>query len=185
MCFRIKDKPRLNYKHFQDDIQIFYYFIGPECAPCIKTAFRSLSFKSRKMRFNSPVKRLSKQTLDYLTNIDNRDHIGIIAEIQKGRRKIGLGVGRCKRIPEKRDTAELAVTVVDKYQNKGIGTGLTAVLSKIAMEQGIRRFHAHVNRENISIIKLIEKFKGRIIYQDYNEALYEIELNNDSIKLPF
>jgi RimJ/RimL family protein N-acetyltransferase len=179
MCIKIKDKPLLHTHYSKsNDMEIYFYFVGPECAQCLKRGLRALSYKSRKQRFNTPIKKFSKNMLNYLTNIDNEDHIGIIAETRKKRMTLGLGVCRCKRIPEYPDTAELAVTIVDKYQNMGIGTMLTKLLSKIAREKDITKFHAHVNKDNIPMIKLIEKFSSTIIRSNYNEILYEIDLCN-------
>ena len=54
----------------------------------------------------------------------------------------GLGVARYVRNPERPDAAEVAVTVIDDRQGKGIGTLLLEVLSARAREEGIATFTA-------------------------------------------
>ncbi len=177
MCIKIQDKPVLYTENLKKSKSVLYYFICPECAWCLTRGLKTLSLKTRKQRFNTPLKNFSAIQIEYLTNIDNYNHIRIIAEKKIVKWTIGLGVGRCKRLPEKPDTAELAITIVDKYQNRGLGTKLIALLSILSLERDITKFCAHVNKENTAMINLLENFYGKVTSQDYNDAVYEIDLN--------
>ena len=70
----------------------------------------------------------------YLTEIDHHDHEAIIAlEEESGE---GIGVARYVRNPTHPETAEVAVTVIDEWQGRGLGTLLLEVLGQRARAEG-------------------------------------------------
>ena len=82
--------------------------------------FARLSPESRYRRFLAPTAELSEATVRYLTEIDHHSHEAMIAlDEQTGER---IGVARYVRDPDQPDVAELAVTVIDDWQGKGLGT---------------------------------------------------------------
>ena len=52
---------------------------------------------------------------------------------------------------------DLAFTIIDAYQGKGVGTLLLHHLTAIAKEAGLRQFVAEVLSENAPMLKLFEK----------------------------
>jgi len=91
--------------------------------------FERLSPESRYRRFLSPVPRLSDRALRYLTEVDHHDHealIGIAHDCS------GVGVARFVRSEEDPELAEAAVTVVDDWQGRGLGTALLVLLAERA-----------------------------------------------------
>ena len=76
----------------------------------------------------------------YLTEIDHHDHEAIAA--LDARTGEGIGVARYVRDPQRRDAAEVAVTVIDDWQGKGVGTLLLEVLGARARQEGISSFTA-------------------------------------------
>ena len=102
--------------------------------------FERLSAQSRYQRFLAPMPALSDSMLRYLSHIDHRDHEAIVAlDEQTGE---GLGVARYVRNSEHPDRAEVAVTVIDDWQGRGLGTLLLEVISARAREAGITTFTA-------------------------------------------
>jgi len=96
--------------------------------------FERLSAESRYRRFLAPMKELTESTVRYLTEIDHHDHEAMIAlDEQTGE---GIGVARYVRDPDHRDVAEVAVTVIDDWQGRGLGTLLLEVISARAREEG-------------------------------------------------
>jgi GNAT superfamily N-acetyltransferase len=76
--------------------------------------------------------KLTEGMVRYLTEIDHHDHEAIIAlDEQTGE---GIGVARYVRDQERPEVAEVAVTVIDDWQGRGLGTLLLEVISARARE---------------------------------------------------
>src|ERR1700758_3110348 len=92
------------------------------------------------MRFLTPKKELSPAELRYFTDVDHHDHEALGAlDHADGR---GVGVARYVRDTEDPQAAEIAVTIIDDWQGRGLGTELLAQLSDRARQEGICRFTA-------------------------------------------
>ena len=103
----------------------------------LRSAFARLSERSRYQRFMTPIDELSESHLRYLTEVDHSDHEALVAfDPSTGD---GVGVARFVRLADPR-SAEAAVTVVDEWQGRGLGTGLCRLLAERAREEGIDRF---------------------------------------------
>lgn len=115
--------------------------------------FTRLSPESRYRRFLVPMSGLNEDAVRYLTEIDHHDHEAIIAlDEETGE---GIGVARYVRHPERPDAAEVAVTVIDDWQARGIGTLLVEVLSARAREQGITTFTALMLANNADMMDIL------------------------------
>ena len=121
--------------------------------------FERLSPESRYRRFFSPMKVLSESLLDYLTSMDYVDHFAwaaLSAEPGPDGRPLGLGVSRYFRLKDP-TAAEMAVTVVDDWQGKGLGRILLDALVLEAMEHGINRLEGDVLGENRPMHELLRR----------------------------
>jgi GNAT superfamily N-acetyltransferase len=110
--------------------------------------FQRLSPESRYRRFLAATPRLPEATVRQLTGIDHYDHEAVIALDDEGSE--ALGVAHYLRDPAWPDAAEVAVTVVDDWQSRGLGTLLLEVISARARQEGVRTFTAWMlgrNRE--------------------------------------
>ena len=98
-----------------------------ECgdAPLLADGFARLSVRSRRSRFMRDKNRLTEAELRFLTCIDHHDHEALGALGPDGQ---GVGVARYIRDPEEPRAAELAITVVDDWQGRGLGSKLLALL---------------------------------------------------------
>jgi len=65
-----------------------------------------------------------------------------------------VGIARYVRDREDPHAAEIAVTVIDGWQGRGLGTELLARLSERACQEGIRRFTAAVAADNAAMTGL-------------------------------
>jgi RimJ/RimL family protein N-acetyltransferase len=116
-------------------------------ATLIAEGFARLSERSRRMRFLGKKDELTAAELHYYANVDHHDHEALGAlDPGSGR---GVGVARYVRDADDRQAAEIALTIADDWQGRGLGTELLARLSQRAQEEGIGRFTAVVAAENV------------------------------------
>jgi GNAT superfamily N-acetyltransferase len=116
--------------------------------------FERLSPESRYRRFLAAMPELSEEKVRYLTEVDHHDQEAIIAlDEETGD---GIGVARYVRDPQRPDMAEVAVTVIDDWQGRGLGTLLLEVLSARAREEGITTFTALMLATNQEMMDLLE-----------------------------
>ena len=126
--------------------------LRPDDGPGLAEAFEQLSETSRYRRFFTAKPHLSEQTLAFLTDIDHHDHEALVA-VAPGSGQL-VGVARFIRIPAEPDQAEIAVTVSDSWQRRGLGTALLRELAQRAAEAGIGYFVAEILAENQPMLTL-------------------------------
>ena len=134
-------------------------------------AFERLSEESRYSRFLAPMERLSPSMLAYLTEVDHRDHEALIAFDAPSRDAVGVG----RYVRTDGGSAEAAVTVIDDWQGRGLGTGLTSLLAERALEEGIERFTAVLLAENKEMIALLESL-GHVTVTDREAGTLSVEV---------
>jgi GNAT superfamily N-acetyltransferase len=130
--------------------------IVPEDKALLVEGFRRLSAESRYRRFMAPIEELSEDQLRFLTEIDYVDHFAWLALDLDAAGHPGVGVSRYVRIPEEPEVVEAAVTVVDDYQGRGVGTLLLEALGAVALENGITRFRGYALEDNRPILDVLE-----------------------------
>jgi len=74
----------------------------------------------------------------------------------------GIGVARYVRLRDETDAAEPAVTVVDAYQNRGVGSTLLEVISAAARTNGVKRFRAYVSVDNDPMLHIMRRQGARL-----------------------
>ena len=135
--------------------------------------FDRLSPESRYRRFLAPLPVLSEGLLRCLTDIDHHDHESMLALNEQG--TAGLGIARYCRDVCRPDAAEVAVTVIDDWQGRGLGTLLLDVISARARAEGIRTFTALILAENHEMLDLLKRLgPARIV--DRATGTEEIEV---------
>jgi RimJ/RimL family protein N-acetyltransferase len=143
-------------------------------APLLADGFARLSARSRQMRFLTGKRELSPAELRYFTEIDHHDHEALGAVDRANGR--GVGVARYVRSAEDSHAAELAVTVVDEWQGRGLGAELVAQLSERARKEGIRRFTALVAADNTAMTGLARSVGADLVRRESATVVYEIPL---------
>jgi RimJ/RimL family protein N-acetyltransferase len=128
--------------------------IRPHDRPLVKAFYDELSDRSRRLRFLVPTSELSDEDLRYLTDVDHKRHEAIVALDDEGRM---IGVARYVRTPGDRESAEVAVVVVDDRQNQGIGTSLLDRLTERARDNGIVRYTAIVTEDNDIVLNALRR----------------------------
>ena len=143
-------------------------------APLLADGFARLSPRSRQMRFLGAKTTLSAAELRYFTEVDHHDHEAIGAlSAADGR---GVGIARYIRDADDPQAAEIAVTVVDDWQGRGLGTELLSRLSDRARQAGIHRFTALAAAENVAVAGLARKLGACLAGRGAGTAEYEVAL---------
>jgi len=148
--------------------------VQPADAPLLADGFARLSGKSRRMRFLTRKDRLSTAELRYFTDLDHRDHEALGALDQADGR--GVGVARYIRDADDPRAAEIAVTIVDDWQGRGLGAELLTRLSDRARSEGICRFTALVAEDNRAMAGLLRKMSASLTGRSLGTVEYEITL---------
>lgn len=142
----------------------------------LRRGFERLGSDSRYRRFMSPIGELTSEQLSYLTEVDHHDHEALIATDARDEGVV-VGVARWVRSPENRAAAEVAVTVVDDWQGRGLGRTLLERLTERAREEGIERFTAEVLAENRPMIDLLGQINTtRTMGSDGEQLHLELDL---------
>ncbi|HXZ75460.1 MAG TPA: GNAT family N-acetyltransferase [Streptosporangiaceae bacterium] len=142
--------------------------------PLLADGFARLSPESRRLRFLRRKDELSAAELRYFTDIDHHDHEALGALDHPGGR--GVGVARYVRDTGDPHAAEIAVTIVDDWQGRGLGTELLARLSGRARAAGIHRFTALVSADNQAAAGLLRGARGDVVRREHGTVEYEIPL---------
>ena len=124
--------------------------------------FEKLSLGSRRFRFLSPIRKLSEYQLRSLIDVDNLNHVALGVKDIGRRGKPGIAVARFVRLEAEPQTAEFAITVIDEYQNRGLGTMLLEILMRVARDHGIEVLRGFLLDDNLAIIRLLERFGASI-----------------------
>jgi GNAT superfamily N-acetyltransferase len=148
--------------------------IAPADAPVVAASFERLSEESRYRRFFTLQESLPPSQLAYLVNVDHQDHEAIIA-IHPSTGD-ALGIARYIRSEEDREIAEVAVSVADDWQRRGLGRALLARLASRARREGVRRFSAFVLSNNPAAVSLLEGVGETRLRYETGEIELVIEL---------
>ena len=159
-------------KVLRDGSRVVVRPIEPGDKDALLDGFSRLSERSRYRRFLSPTPRLTDSQLRYLTEVDHDRHEAVIAFAEDSGEPIG--VARYVRFEDDPAKAEPAVTVVDAWQGRGLGTVLLEEVSERARAAGVERFEATVLASNRPIIALLEHL-DRTATERVGEGVMRIE----------
>lgn len=144
-----------------DGTQLYVRHVKPADKHIIGKAWLLLSEESQRRRFLAPKPRLTSTDLRYLTEIDGHDHVALIALRLDDPSKL-VAVARYVRTREDPEVGEVAVTVADNMQGKGIGRALGILLADEARGRGIKRFSASILTDNPPALRLMNTMGKRL-----------------------
>ena len=144
--------------------------IEPSDRALLRRGLERLSEESRYRRFLSPVPRLTGAQLRYLTDVDHHDHEALIALEPAS----GEAVGVARYVRTAPTAAEFAVTVIDDWQGRGLGSALLDLLAGRAREEGIARFGALLLAGNEEMLQLVRRLGPvRVLTQEQGTVAVE------------
>ncbi len=132
--------------------------IRPDDQQRLAVHFARLSADSRYYRFFEFRNVFTPEELNRLAEPDFLGHVALVATVYEddGRESI---VGDCHYVAlqDRQDTAEMAVSVIDDYQRRGIGTLLLEHMAEVARRAGIRRLEADVLASNRGALRFLTR----------------------------
>jgi GNAT superfamily N-acetyltransferase len=124
--------------------------------------FDGLSEESRRRRFLQPMPRLSEAMLRHLVDVGGRRHVALVAEVGGE----VAGIARFVALPDQPGAAEVAVTVTDRFQRRGIGPLLLDALGRVAAHAGVDAFVYLVDPGNRPVLRVLRAMGVQLAYCD-------------------
>jgi len=150
--------------------------IVPTDAPLLVDAFERLSLTSRHQRFLGSKTSLTPSELRRFTIVDHHDHEALIAiSTVDGR---AVGVARYVRSSGTSHLADVAVTVIDEWQRRGLASVLVDRLAARARAEGIEVVSALVADDNAGALALLHRAPARaeIVDGGFGVTEYAIDI---------
>jgi RimJ/RimL family protein N-acetyltransferase len=138
---------------------------------------RRLSDESVHRRFLTPKRSFSRTELRYLTEVDGRDHVALVAESPTEPSRRLIAVARFVRLQDDPKAAEVAITVADDWQRRGLGSQLSALLAAEARQLGIRRFTATMAADNVAAHRLMRRLTDHLEQHHVGSGVDELVLD--------
>jgi RimJ/RimL family protein N-acetyltransferase len=164
-------------RQLPDGAAVLIRRIRPDDKQLLQQGLRHLSERSVERRFLSPKPKFSGSELRYLTEVDGRDHVALVAEspAEPGRRL--LAVARFVRSDDDPAAAEAAIVVADDWQGRGLGSLLARELASCARELGIRRFTATMASDNLEARRLMQNLTAHLEQRHVGRGVSEMVLD--------
>src|SRR5215210_939966 len=122
-------------------------------------------------------KRMLTDGLRRLTEVDGRNHVALVAEHPYGPARRLVAVARFVRLAEDPTAAEVAITVGDDWQGRGLGTLLSERLAAEARRLGIRRFTATMAANNVPAHRLMARLTEHLEQHHVGSGVDELVLD--------
>jgi GNAT superfamily N-acetyltransferase len=136
-----------------------------------------LSPETKHFRFLAGVRELPAQELARLCDVDMKHSMAFVATVRQNGREVEIGVSRYA--PNSHfDVREVAVTVADEWQHKGLGASLMNQLIQTARTQGIKQLYS-VNLSNDTAMSALAKELGMSSIRDPgdpNQTIHSLTL---------
>lgn len=144
----------------------------PRDAVLLGAFVRTLSAESRRRRFHGGVAELPESVLRYLAEVDQVNHLALVAEVGNGGGARLVADARWVRRADEPDCADFAIAVADDQQRAGLGAHLMDRLERSAAERGVRRLHGDILRSNVVMSRWLLA-RGWRLARDPDDPLVE------------
>jgi RimJ/RimL family protein N-acetyltransferase len=157
----------------RDGVELVVRPIAADDREALREHFEALSEETRYRRFMAAIKHLSERELTRLTDLDHRDHEALIALTTDDEL---VGVARFFRLPGDAGRAEVAVTIADAWQSRGVGTALLHMLAERADELGVHCFVATCLAHNRPMLDLFRELGTAVSETPGDPGVVEVEV---------
>ena len=129
--------------------------LRPQDRDDLMAAVDRTSSDSLYRRFFAVRRHFTETEESFYLNVNFVSHVALIAVADENGQPIIIAGGRY--VVGEPGQAEVAFTVVDKYQGRGVGAALLRHLAMIARQAGLRELVAYVLPDNRAMLKVFEK----------------------------
>ena len=129
--------------------------LRPQDRDDLMAAVDRTSSDSLYRRFFAVRRHFTETEESFYLNVNFVSHVALIAVANENGQPIIIAGGRY--VVGEPGQAEVAFTVIDKYQGRGVGAALLRHLAMIARQAGIRELVAYVLPDNRAMLKVFEK----------------------------
>ncbi len=157
--------------------------VGPEDGPALLRGFAELSQQSRVFRFLHHVERLSEAEVARLTSADGPRHEAVGAVVEVARDEVPAGIAHYFCARGVADRAELALTVIDRFQGRGLGTLLLGRLMRCAAMRGLAQFDALVHVRNDGMLHILRSLDATERMEE-GIRIFRLPLYRDPARYP-
>lgn len=170
--------------HLKDGTPVLLRPVLPEDRQRLENGLLRMSAESRYQRFFSLVGELSDKQLRYFTEVDQINHVAWIALDPSASGLPGLGIARFVRYRDEPMMAEVAFTVIDAYQARGLGSTLLATLYLVAQVRGIETFRALVLVANGTVVDWLRRLGASGKLSSGGVVELDLPIHRDLANLP-
>lgn len=140
----------------------------------MKDLFYALSQHTIYYRFMKEMTKIPQKQIQDFVYVDHRNEVAMVGTLPEAHGEEIIAIGRYYLDP-KTNRAEVAFTIRDKWQNRGIGKFMLKYLISIARRNGISGFTAEVLQANKAMQKVFHTSECRVKSQ-LHEGVYSFEL---------
>jgi len=138
----------------RNGVSVHVRAIRPDDEPRLMALCRRLSPRTVYQRFFS-VRRLLPEEAHAFANVDYRQRMAVVAEVDDGQELELVGVARYG--PSDEGTADIGLVVVDAWQGLGLGSLLLEEILRAGEQRGIHEFSADVLTDNRRALHLLAR----------------------------
>ena len=129
--------------------------LRPQDRDDLMAAVNRTSSESLYRRFFAVRRHFTETEESFYLDVDFVSHVALVALAEENGQQSIVAGGRY--VVSEPGQAEVAFTVVDKYQGRGLGAALLRHLAMIARQAGLHELVAYVLPDNRAMLKVFEK----------------------------
>ena len=143
--FRLEEGELVRFRH-----------VVPEDERLIAQSISTASRETLLHRFFSPIRKVSPELLRKMLAIDRAKELCVVGLVGNQAEQQIICGARYVRLARP-SAAEIALTVHDRFQRRGLGGFMLKLLIRLGRSEGIRWFEADVMSSNAGMLRLLEK----------------------------
>lgn len=155
-------------------LEVQFRPIKPSDERLLREFFYSHTAETVYQRYHAPLKSLTHKQIQELCTLDYDCRMAIVGLTHEGETEKMVAVGRYE-LDRSTGLAEVAFTVHDDLQGRGIGTWLLERLTTIARQRGIRGFIGYVQANNVRMLNVFHKC-GFPVVTTLDEGIYTVTI---------